>query len=53
MKNAVFCNKKKPSSYLTGDVLLLRYRAQSVNDVLRFEVFTVVTMNAVFWDILT
>jgi hypothetical protein len=32
MKNAVFWDIKL-SSYLTGDTLLLRYRAQPVNDM--------------------
>jgi hypothetical protein len=31
MKNVVFWDIKKTSSYLTGDTLLLRYRAQPVN----------------------
>jgi hypothetical protein len=42
MKNAVFWDIKT-RSYLTGNILRLRYRAQPVN-VLRFEVFTAVTM---------
>jgi hypothetical protein len=41
---------QKPSSYVTGNTLLLCYRAQPVNAI-RLEVFTAVTiMNAVFWD---
>jgi hypothetical protein len=31
MKNVVFWDIKKTSSYLTGDILGLRYRAQLVN----------------------
>jgi hypothetical protein len=51
MKNAVFWDIK-PSSYLTGDTLRLRYRAQPVKCYVRFEGFTAVTMmNAVFWDV--
>jgi hypothetical protein len=52
MKNAVFWDIK-PSSYFTGDILRLRYRAQPVR-LLTYEVFTAGTMkNAVFWDIKT
>jgi hypothetical protein len=51
MKYVVFWNIK-PSSYLTGDTLSIRYRAQPDNAM--FKVFTAVTMkNAVFWDIRT
>jgi hypothetical protein len=51
MKNVVFWDIK-PSSYLTGDTLHLRYRAQPVKCYVRFEVFSAMTMkNAVFWDI--
>jgi hypothetical protein len=47
MKNVVFW-VIKPSSYLTGDTLLLRYRVQPVNAM----DFTAVTMkNGVFWDV--
>jgi hypothetical protein len=50
MKRTVFLDIK-PSWYLTGKTLLLRYRAQPVNAI-RFEVLPAVTMkNAVFWDI--
>jgi hypothetical protein len=49
MKNPVFWDIK-PSSYLTGNTLVLSNRTQPV----RFEVFTATTMkNAVFWDIKT
>jgi hypothetical protein len=48
MKNALFW-VINPSSYLTGDKLLLHCRVQPVTAV--FEVFPAVTMkNAVFWD---
>jgi hypothetical protein len=49
MKNVVFWDIN-PSSYLTGDTLVLRYRAQAGECYIRFEVFTAVIMkNAVFW----
>jgi hypothetical protein len=32
MKNVVFCDVK-PSSYLTGNILRLRYRTLPVNDM--------------------
>jgi hypothetical protein len=52
MKNDVFWDIKTP--YFTGDTLRLRYRVQPVNALLRFEIFTTVTMkNDVFWDIKT
>jgi hypothetical protein len=52
MKNVVSWDIK-PSSYLTGNTLFLRCRAQPVNAI-RFEVFTAVTVkNVVFWDIKT
>jgi hypothetical protein len=51
MKNGVFWDIK-PRSYLAGDTFHLRYKAQSVNAIYSYEVFTTVTMkNAVFWNI--
>jgi hypothetical protein len=52
MKNVVFWDIRT-QLYFTGDTLRLHYRAQPVN-VIRFEVFTAVTMkNVVLWDIKT
>jgi hypothetical protein len=50
MKNAVFWDIK-PSSYLTGNTLRLRYIVQSVN-AMKDEIFTAVTMKkSAFWDV--
>jgi hypothetical protein len=53
MKNVVFWDIK-PSSYFTGDTLLLHYRVQPVNAMQDLLFSTAVTMkNVVFWDIKT
>jgi hypothetical protein len=45
---------EKPSSYLTGHKLRIRYRYQPVNAMYRFKIVMAVTnKNAVFWDITT
>jgi hypothetical protein len=41
---------EKPTSYITGDTFYIRYRDKSV---VRFEVFTVVTMKNNVWDVLS
>jgi hypothetical protein len=41
MRNPIFWDINL-SSYFTGNTLLLRYRAQPVNAMLRFEVFKAV-----------
>jgi hypothetical protein len=53
MKNVVFWDIKT-QFVLHRRRITFRYRAQPVNAILRFEVFTVVAMkNVVFWDIKT
>jgi hypothetical protein len=44
----------KPPVRTSQETSRLRYRVQPVNAMLKFEIFTAVTMkNAVFWDIKT
>jgi hypothetical protein len=44
---------RRPSSYLTGDILRLRYRVQKGYCYVRLEVKAVTMKNVVFWDIKT